>query len=121
MQDLSVIRSELTERQDELSSLVEERNQLNSTLISLMQKWDSMRRSECGHVTVAPLATCVGSARLTFSQLHTYFMHLLKLRLLCCAYQCSAMAFFPDIPIRMVWSVQCCFGALHFSGLMFAV
>lgn len=74
MQDLSVIRSELTERQDELSSLVEERNQLNSTLISLMQKWDSMRRSECGHVTVASLATCVGSARLTFSQL-TYIFH----------------------------------------------
>ena len=63
--DLSVTQSKLTERQKELSTLGKERSQLNSSLFSLKQRFDELlkeniRRSECSHVTVAMLASCVG-------------------------------------------------------------
>ena len=87
--DLSVTQSKLTERQKELSTLGKERSQLNSSLFSLKQRFDELStlgkersqlnsslfslkqrfdellkenisRSECSHVTVAMLASCVG-------------------------------------------------------------
>ena len=51
VQNLSVIQSEWTEQQKNIYSLVEERNQLNSSLVSQNQKLEkllleSLKRSE---------------------------------------------------------------------------